>query len=158
MKIFSIGIIVLTLLIGVAGCKSIPMLEQLVSKPTLSVANFTMSEANFLKQTFKVKLKVDNPNAFSLPILGLDYGLNIAGVDVARGSNDKSLTVPAGGSEYLKLDFNTNLLKTLPDLKRVILSGGKNMSYTIAGNLKTKNAMVNSIPFKKTGQFEFAFR
>lgn len=157
MRFFSIGFIAFTLLIGLHGCSSLPMLEQLISKPTLSVANFAMSEANLLKQTFKVRLKVDNPNAFSLPILGLNYGLNIAGVEVAQGSNDKSVSIPAGGSDYLDIDFNTNLLKTLPDLKRVIMKGGKDMSYTISGNVKTKNAIVNSIPFTKTGLLELSF-
>ena len=156
MRFFSIGFVVLTLLFSMYGCSSLPMLEQLVAQPKLAVASFSMSEASFLKQTFKVKLKVDNPNVFSLPILGLNYGLNIAGVDVAQGSNEKGVTIPAGGSDYLEIDFNTNLLKTLPDLKSVIMRGGKDISYTFFGNVKTKNSIVNSIPFRKNGLFEFS--
>ena len=157
MKFFSTCFVALTLLVSISGCSSLPMLEQLIAKPTLAVASFAMSDASLLKQTFKVRLKVDNPNAFSLPILGLNYGLNIAGVDVAQGSNEKSVTIPAGGSDYLDINVNTNLLKSLPDLKSVIMRGGKDMSYAISGNVKTKNSIVSSIPFKKTGKFEFSF-
>jgi len=157
MKSFKMSLITLSLFFGVYGCSALPSLEQLVAKPKLAVTSFSMNEASFLKQSFKVKLKVDNPNAFALPILGLDYGLNVAGVDVAQGSNAKSLTIPAGGSDFLEVDFNTNLLKTLPDLRSVIMKGGKDIAYTFSGNLKTENSIVNSIPFKKSGLFELAF-
>lgn len=157
MKFLSMPIAIITLLLSLYGCSSMPMLEQFVAKPKLAVADFSMSEASFLNQTFQIKLKVDNPNAFALPILGLDYGLNIAGVEVAKGNNTKSLTVPAGGTDYLDISVNTNLLKTLPDLKSVLMGGGKDISYAITGNVQTKNSFISSIPFAKTGQFEFSF-
>ncbi|HBF07064.1 MAG TPA: hypothetical protein DHW71_13585 [Gammaproteobacteria bacterium] len=146
--------IFLFFILGLAGCSQFPMLDQLVVKPKLEVASFALEEASILKQSFKIRVKVDNPNAFALPILGVNYGVTIAGVEVADGNTSKSVSIPAGGSDYLDLNVSTNLLKTLPDLRTVILKGDKTLPYAVTGSVKTNNAFISSVPFAKSGQFE----
>lgn len=137
-----------------SSCSS---LSSLVEKPGLSVADFSMVDGNIFQQTFRIRLKVDNPNAFSLPILGLNYGLNIAGVDVANGTSANGVRVPANGTDYLDIDLSTNLLKSLPELSNVIKSGGKDLSYNFKGNLNLDNAFIKKVPFNKTGSFNLDF-
>lgn len=151
------GLMIAVMVFGLVGCKALPMLEQLVEKPSLSVDNFSMGEASILKQTFRLRLKVDNPNQFALPILGLNYGVNIAGVEVADGSQDSAVTIPAGGSDYLDIAINTNLLKSLPGLSGVLMQGGKEMAYEVTGAVQTNNSLVRTIPFQKSGNFDLAF-
>jgi len=140
----------LCMLLLLSSCSS---LSGLIDKPQLSVADFKMTQANLFQQTFKVRLKVDNPNAFSLPVLGLNYGLSIAGVDITQGTTNQGVRIPANGSDFLEIDFNTNLLKTLPDLKNVIRSGGKNLSYNLTGDVNLDNPIISKVPFNKVGQF-----
>ena len=144
----------LCLLFTLMSCSS---LSNLVEKPQLSIADFQMTQANIFQQTFSVRLKVDNPNSFALPILGMNYGLSISGIDVTKGTSNKGVRVPANGTDYLEVDFNTNLLKTLPDLKDLITTGGKNLSYNFKGDVNLDNRFIKSIPFDKTGEFDLNF-
>lgn len=137
-----------------SSCSS---LSSLVEKPGLSVANFSMVDGNLFQQTFRVRLKVDNPNSFSLPILGLNYGLNIAGIDVANGTTANGVNIPANGTDYLDIDLSTNLLKSLPELSNVLKSGGKDLSYNFKGNLNLDNTFIKTVPFNKTGSFNLDF-
>ena len=137
-----------------SACSS---LSGLIDKPQLSIADFKMTRANIFQQTFTVRLKVDNPNSFALPILGMNYGLSIAGVDITEGTSNQGVRVPANGTDYLEIDFNTNLLKTLPDLKDVVSTRGKSLSYNFKGNVNLDNQFIKSIPFDKTGQFDLRF-
>ena len=100
---------------------------------------------------------MDNPNSFSLPILGLNYGLNIAGIDVANGTTANGVNIPANGTDYLDIDLSTNLLKSLPELSNVLKSGGKDLSYNFKGNLNLDNTFIKTVPFNKTGSFNLDF-
>jgi len=154
MKVLSklVGIVMLSLFLS--SCSS---LSGLVDKPKLSVADFKMTQANLFQQTFTVRLKVDNPNSFALPILGMDYGLSISGVDITQGTSNQGVRIPGNGTDYLEIDFNTNLLKTLPDLKDLVSNGGKNLTYNFNGNVNLDNAFFKKIPFNKSGQFDLRF-
>lgn len=145
---------VISLIVTLMSCSS---LSSFVEKPQLSIADFQMTQANIFQQTFSVRLKVDNPNSFALPILGMNYGLSISGIDVTQGTSNKGVRVPANGTDYLEVDFNTNLLKTLPDLKDLITTGGKNLSYNFKGDVNLDNRFIKSIPFDKTGEFDLNF-
>lgn len=149
-KIFLLSCLTILL----SSCSS---LSSFVERPGLSVANFSMVDGNLFQQTFRVRLKIDNPNSFALPILGLNYGLNIAGVDVADGTNADGVNIPANGTDYLDIDLSTNLLRSLPDLTDVIRTGGKDLSYSFSGNLNLDNAFIKKVPFNKTGTFNLAF-
>ena len=146
--------LVLFLSLSLAACSS---LSSFVEKPGLSVANFSMVGGNIFQQTFRIRLKVDNPNSFSLPILGLNYGLNIAGVDVANGTSNNGVNIPANGTDYLDVDLSTNLLKSLPELSNVLKSGGKDLSYNFKGNLNLDNTFIKRVPFNKSGSFNLDF-
>lgn len=148
----SFSLILVALLMS--SCSS---LSSLVQKPGLSVADLSMVDGNLFQQTFRVRLKVDNPNSFALPILGLNYGLNIAGVDVADGTTANGVRIPANGTDYLDIDLSTNLLKSLPELSNVLKSGGKDLSYNFKGNLNLDNAFIKKVPFDKSGSFNLNF-
>jgi len=153
MKFFKYAVLILSTVL-LTGCSS---LSGLIDKPQLSVADFKLTQANLLQQSFKIRMKVDNPNSFSIPVLGLNYGLSIAGVDITQGTTNQGVRIPANGTDYLEIDFSTNLLKTLPDLKDVILSGGKSLSYNLTGDVNLDNPIISKLPFSKTGQFDLRF-
>ena len=115
MKYIRLVVIALVMSFGLMGCKTMEHFNQLVVQPKLSVASFSMAEASLVRQVFKVKFEVENPNLFALPLLGMQYDLNIADVDILKGTLDKKVTIPAGGRKTIELDLNTNLLESLPN-------------------------------------------
>ncbi|MBT8142643.1 MAG: LEA type 2 family protein [Gammaproteobacteria bacterium] len=150
MKILNRSLILLLAFL-MCSCSS---LSSMVERPQLSVDDFRLTDASLFRQTFKVRLKVDNPNSFALPILGLDYGVNIAGVDITQGTTNEGVRIPGNGSDYLEIDFDTNLMKSLPDLMDVVKSGGKNLDYKLDGNVRLDNAFFKQLPFSKSGTFD----
>ena len=143
---------------GLSSCKTLSYLDQVVAQPKLSVVSFAMAEASLLKQVFQVEFKVDNPNLFALPLLGFDYGLDVAGVPIAKGLVDQKVSIPAGGSQNITIDLNTNLVESLPNLTTMLMKGQKDFQYELKGHLKTENTLINSIPFTKVGAFNFKMR
>lgn len=154
MKSLSRSVSLLFATLVLTACSS---LSGLVEKPGLSVADFNLVDANIFQQTFRIRLKVDNPNSFALPIVGMNYGLNIMGVDVADGTTANGVRVPANGTDYLEIDLSTNLLKSLPDLSEILKSGGRDLSYNFKGNVKLDNTFIKSVPFNKSGSFNLNF-
>jgi LEA14-like dessication related protein len=154
MKTFSRTVSFLFATLVLTACSS---LSGLVEKPGLSVADFNLVDANIFQQTFRIRLKVDNPNSFALPIVGMNYGLNIMGVDVADGTTANGVRVPANGTDYLEIDLSTNLMKSLPDLSEILKSGGRDLSYNFKGNVKLDNTFIKNVPFNKSGSFNLNF-
>jgi LEA14-like dessication related protein len=148
-RYFSILLIALVM----SSCSS---LSSLVQKPGLTVDDLKLKSFGLDSQTFAVRLKVDNPNSFSLPIIGLDYGLNVMGINVVDGTTSNGVRIPGNGSDFIEIDLNTNLMKSLPDLANAITSGNGNLDYAFNGAVKLDNALIGNVPFNKTGTFNLS--
>ena len=51
--------------------------EQPLQYPSLSLTDVRVIEAGLFEQKFSLELNVKNPNAFTLPVRGLDYTLHL---------------------------------------------------------------------------------
>jgi len=91
-------------------------------------------------------LDLSNPNAFPLPLTGVDYSLLLNGVQVGMGSREQSLQIPARQSRMvqfpLRLSF-VNMASVLPGLMRQ-----GNMNYQLRGSV---HLPLFKIPFTRSG-------
>ena len=141
-------------LVFFSGCKLAPVVDQLVKEPSVSITQFSLIESSLMKQGFVVELNIENPNVFSLPLAGVDYGLSIANVPVASGVTQANTVIPAGGEGKIKLEISTNLLKSLPELGGILLQGQRQLSYEVGGQVKLDNSLIPMVPFQKSGAFQ----
>lgn len=105
-------------------------------KPEVSLANVEMLKANLWEQSFRLRLRVDNPNDRSLPIRGMHYEIYLNNARLATGVSDQSFNVPAYGSEYFELNVRSNLWRHLRDMIKLVETQ-KPVDYRIEGHIRT---------------------
>jgi LEA14-like dessication related protein len=114
-----------------------PQFEQ----PTVNVVGVELRSGNLLKQTFAVKLHVENPNTRALPVRDVHFNLSVDGEPVAEGMNERAFVVPAHG----EIDFDMNVSA---NLARVILKlAGKSGSHTDSLDYEVTGAASVDLPF-----------
>jgi len=141
----------LALLLGalsLGGCASVsPNLEP----PRLSLAGLELVDATLFEQRFLLKLRVQNPNEFSLPIKGLDYELELNGQAFARGLSNKAVTVPRLGSEVIEVEAISNLAGIVNQVRQVSRGDDYTFGYRIKGKAYLTQ-LGREIPFDEDGE------
>lgn len=123
---------------GVKGVAETPE----VSVYGVKIANMNLSEANLA-----LALRVKNPNAFSIPLRGFDYGLSLNGVEVAKGSESKNLTISAKEDRIIEIPVRIGLMQLVQAVPDIVKS--RNFTYDLKG--KAHLPLVN-LPFQRIGK------
>lgn len=126
-------IVLLAVLFGLYGCAT---LDRSLSKPDVRLANVQMLKANLWEQSFRLHLRVDNPNSRSLPIRGMQYQVYLNDMRLATGVTDKSFDVPAYGSEYFDITVRSNIWRHVGSLIKLV-EDQKPVHYQINGHIRT---------------------
>lgn len=105
-------------------------------KPDIALANVEMLKANLWEQSFRLRLRVDNPNNRSLPVRGMQYQIYLNDARLATGVSDRAFEVPAYGSEYFELNVRSNLWRHIGDIVRLVESQ-QPVDYRIEGHIRT---------------------
>ncbi|MFO1436339.1 MAG: LEA type 2 family protein [Gammaproteobacteria bacterium] len=133
-----------------AACGGLP---SKIDPPSVSLSDIRLVDMNLFEQTFAIKLRVQNPNSFEIPVHGLNYALELNGSEIAHGVNDQSVTFPALGEQIVEVNATTNLGSLLGQLGE-LAHNGMNANYRIRGNFRAGNGL-NSfipIPFDQKGE------
>lgn len=123
---------------GVKGVAETPE----VSVYGVKIANMNLSEANLA-----LALRVKNPNAFSIPLRGFDYGLALNGVQVAQGSERKNLTISAKEDRIIEIPVKIGLMQLVQAVPDIVKS--RNFTYDLKG--KAHLPLLN-LPFQRVGK------
>jgi LEA14-like dessication related protein len=84
------------------------------------------------RQSFLVNLGVTNPNDRALPIKALSYRVQVEGQDLAEGSSELARLIPAGATEQVDVEVNSNLLGLMPSLPGLLLTRDT-LAWTVSG-------------------------
>jgi LEA14-like dessication related protein len=133
-----------------AGCVLTPKF----TPPRLSIVNVQLEGGDLWEQRLKVRLHVENPNNRPLPVKGLEYTLEVAGQQLARGASAASFIVPAMGESEFDTNVTTNLAGTLLKLLgRGSDAPGQSVEYHLTGKVSLSAGLLRSIPFDERGSF-----
>ncbi|MCW9706713.1 LEA type 2 family protein [Fodinibius salsisoli] len=139
----------LVLLIG--GCQTIQDLADSIQKPTLSVDDVRVTGFNFQEMQLTYDIKINNPNAASLQMLGYDYDLDLNGNSFLDGNQTKEVTVKASDASIIQMPMTLNFR----DVYRTIsgLANEKETSYNFISHLRFDLPVLGetAIPVKKQG-------
>ena len=147
----SIRILVLASLAAVlSACGGLP---SKIDPPSVSLSDISLVNMNLLEQTFAIKLRVQNPNSFDIPVHGLTYALELNGSEIAHGVNDQSVTFPALGEQFVTVNATTNLGSLLGQLGELANNGLK-ANYRVRGNFRAGSGLnsIIPIPFDQKGE------
>ncbi|MCK5532623.1 LEA type 2 family protein [Halopseudomonas sp.] len=123
------------------------------TKPEVSLANVEMLKSNLWEQSFRLKLRVDNPNDRVLPIRGMHYQVYLNNMKLATGVSNNRFDVPAYGSSYFELDVRSNLWRHIADVIKLV-DKQKPVDYRIDGNIRTGMLLAPSINLHEEGTLD----
>ncbi|MEM1153921.1 MAG: LEA type 2 family protein [Pseudomonadota bacterium] len=127
-----VGLIVLAIL---SGCAS---LTEPIDPPKVTIDNFTSLPSAGSGPQFEITLRIQNPNAQTLDIAGISYGIELAGREVISGvSND--VPVIEGYSEGLvTLNASLQFFQVLKLLASLGQTTADEMTYRFTAKIDFK--------------------
>lgn len=136
-------------LLGLAACSSIP--RELAS-PRVQLASLELLAATRDSQRFAVTLSVDNPNAFEIPLSGVEFSARLSGQGVLIGESSEPATLPARGNEMLRVEVTTEIVSSFSSLLAVLEGPGSGMPYELNGELRLASGMDRRVRFRYSGR------
>jgi len=138
----------LSLVLG--GCSLAPKF----TRPNVTVISIEMRGGNLLKQSFAVKLNIQNPNDRVLPVRGLHTELTVGGEQIASGVSDRAIVVPAFGESEFDMTITANLALALRLLTDKANQHGDSIDYELTGAASIDLPFLRNLPFRQTGSFK----
>lgn len=143
------------LLVGVmlvAGCVASPLYQAVA--PSVTVSGISTDHVTLAEQTFTVALRVNNPNGFSLPVAGIDYNVLVDGKEIAKGATVDAFTLPAYGSQTVRVSLVGNFIKTLNLIEKWRETGSREVNYQLFGSIRLAGVPIR-LPFSYADTFSW---
>lgn len=136
-----------TLLFGamslIAGCTAMP---NVVAPPSISVQDVSLQSLSLTQGTGLVSLNVTNPNAFPIPLEGVQYNLRLNGTPVASGDQRQSMYLQPNQPTAVQIPVQLQLA-TIMQLAPVLWQN-RSVQYQLDGAVRLPFI---SVPFQRQG-------
>jgi LEA14-like dessication related protein len=140
--------IVLALLLTTTACSSLP---RSTLAPDVKLESLSVVEVTADGQRFRLGLLLDNPNAYPLPIASLRFNVRLGGQGIMTGESRAPLTIPALGTETLRLEIDTDLVSSVSRLLALVQGPDDGIRYELNGRLVLASGMDRTLPFSVSG-------
>jgi len=130
------------------GCAAI---QPQVDPPRVALADLRILDITLFEQRYLLRLRIQNPNPFDLPITGMDFTLHINEREFGSGVSRQAVTVPAYGEEVVDVKVISNLARVFQQLHDWDEGRGGRLSYRLSGGLSLANR-IGKIPFEYRGE------
>lgn len=125
------------------ACSSVP---GVIEQPKVSVQNVSLKELSLTAGTALIALNVTNPNAFPLPLEGVEYALRLNGTPVAGGDQVQKIYIGARQTLPVEIPLKLNfseLMRLVPQALRE-----RRVQYDLSGAVRLP---LIKIPFQRQG-------
>lgn len=96
-----------------SGCATlIDLLTGLVKAPDMALKSFKVNKVTLSSFQVSIVALIKNANPFGFHMDGLDWTVNLAGGQTAKGRSPKGITLKAKGTSETELDLDFNIAKT----------------------------------------------
>ncbi len=104
-----------------------------IKKPSLNIASFNIKNISFTGADAVLRLKLNNPNFFSFELKQLQYNFSIDGINVLRGTADKSITITQDDESTIEIPLSLNFVDFGQSIYR-ILRGEQDAQFRFTGS------------------------
>lgn len=141
----------LSLALVLAGCAS---WFYRYDDPRVDLVGLQLLPQQGINPGFRLTLKLTNPNDRPLPISGLSYDVVIEGHDIAGGSFNEPLDLPAYGSQTITSDVQTSLLGSINLISDLVSRPRKQIRYELKARVSVSGI---NLPFRisRSGTVQF---
>jgi LEA14-like dessication related protein len=95
-------------------------------------------------------LRIQNPNAFDLPVEGVSYDRELNGKPFAKGVGKADVVIPAFGQDVVETEAITTLMGFVRQLEQA-RAGGPKLGYRLTGKLELRDR-TSPVAFEMTGE------
>jgi len=120
-----------------------------VEAPRVQLQNVRLLEIKGLVQLVRVDLLVSNPNDFEIPLTGMDFTMQVNGVDFAQGLSNETVTVPRLGRATVPVEVAISMLTVVSQLQAVQDRGA--LDYRLTGKAYLDHVLLPSVSFDRKG-------
>jgi LEA14-like dessication related protein len=145
------GSLPIALSLALSGCS---LMAPKFTRPNVTVIGIEMRSGNLLQQNFAVKLNIQNPNDRALPVHGLHAELNVGGEQIASGTSDRAIVVPAMGESEFDMTITANLALALLKLNDKANQHADSIDYDLTGAASIDLPFLRNLPFHQSGSFK----
>lgn len=124
---FRILLTQLLLVLILTGCAG--GLRSLVQEPNLQVTSIALRNAGTLAPEFDITLRVSNPNAFDLKLVGMSYSMDIEGNRVLSGVSNQLPAIAAYGDGIVNLTAVVSLMGSINLLRDLTARDREQIDY-----------------------------
>jgi LEA14-like dessication related protein len=117
-----------------------------IEQPKISIQNISLQDISLTQGTAIVTLNVANPNAFPIPLQGIQYGLSLNGRQVASGDQVQNMNIGARQEVPINIPVKLNfseLMRLAPEALR-----SRSVQYDLSGAVRLP--FIN-VPFQRQG-------
>lgn len=126
-----------------SGCAAVP---NVVAPPKISVQEVSLQNLSLTQGTALVGLQVTNPNAFPIPLEGIQYNLRLNGTPVASGDQRQSTYLQPNQPTAVQIPVQLQLA-TIMQLAPVLWQS-RSVQYQLDGAVRLPFI---SVPFQRQG-------
>jgi len=101
-------ILKITTLIVICYLTSCSQLKNIVAEPTFKAQSFEISKISFEDMDLLFKVRIDNPNSFSIPFPNIDWNLAVNNSQFLSNTLTKNTTIAAKGSTVVDIPIKVN--------------------------------------------------
>lgn len=123
------NVLVFLVLLFIGGCQSIKDLANSIQKPTLSINDVRIESFDFQEMQLVYDVKVNNPNAASLKMLGYDYSLDINGNSFLQGEQTTGIDIKASDASIIEVPVAVNFQELFRTVKGVAQQDESSYSF-----------------------------
>jgi LEA14-like dessication related protein len=141
--------VALTLVTACAGV--MPRLEP----PSVTLSGVALQEFGLVEQRYRLRLRIQNPNAVELTSSGMVFSLDLNGVDFAHGTSATIPPIPPFGERLVDIPVTGTLVGILRQLKMLGGEGVERITYGLTGKIVLTRPAVE-LPFDYRGSIDLA--
>ena len=126
-----------------------------VQAPYITIAGLEVSGITLFEQHYRLQMRIQNPNNFELPIVGMSYELYINDRRFAHGVSPVEVTVPRFGESLITVQMVSDLGSVVASFRTLELRSGQgreSFKYRLNGDVKLSNR-AGMLPFEYAGEF-----
>lgn len=143
-------LLLIGLIAGLSGCSSWLLGE--FRDPRIDLIKVEVVRAKLLEQEFELFLRVDNPNAFDLPLSDLDYQVELNGIKLAEGHSQASFSIPANSQKVIRIPVQTNLWRHLKQVVKMLKKPDRPISYSLQGSVRVGAFFGRNVHLSRNGE------
>ena len=126
--------------------------------PGVRLVGLELVDSSLTEQRFRMTLTLDNPNGIPVPVRAMNYNIKLLGEAFASGGVTTPFTLPANGSETVKVDVAMDTLATLGSLTRALRGSPSTIDYAVNGSLQVDLPFAKPLTVVHSGQVPLMMR